>query len=107
MAIENSKQIDYVSLYKEYVRCTIADSMDWNDEKQHLLLLQEKINNYLLFIESGQIVESYPLSVGKKAMISVYSKYEYTEAAKQFLEQVKHQLEEAGYTFNYKVIEEE
>jgi hypothetical protein len=33
---------------------TIADELDWRDERAHLLALQTKLNAYFAFIESGQ-----------------------------------------------------
>ena len=103
MSLESSMQIDYISLHEEYVRCTVVDSMDWSNEGKHLLLLQEKINNYLMFIESDQIYVSYPKAVGKKIMISLYSLYPYTEKAKQFLSMVQKKLNESGYALTYQV----
>ena len=38
----------------------IADHLDWENELQHLTLLQDKINAYVSFIESGQIYSVYP-----------------------------------------------
>ena len=31
---------------------TISDHLDWEEEGEHLLLLQDKLNHYLEFIES-------------------------------------------------------
>jgi hypothetical protein len=41
------------------VALTISDHHFW-DEPLHLQLLQDKINAYLQFIESGQILDDYP-----------------------------------------------
>lgn len=38
----------------------IADHLDWENELQHLSLLQDKINAYVSFIESGKIYSVYP-----------------------------------------------
>ena len=37
----------------------LIDGMDWHDETKHLLLLQNKINNYIGYIESEQYLKSY------------------------------------------------
>nr|WP_211171156.1 DUF6572 domain-containing protein [Bacillus sp. DNRA2] len=37
----------------------IADHLDWENELQHLKLLQDKINAYISFIESGQVYSVY------------------------------------------------
>ncbi|WP_342315746.1 DUF6572 domain-containing protein [Lysobacter sp. FW306-1B-D06B] len=53
----------------------IADHLPWEsgEDEQHLLLLQEKINRYLAFIESGEMVVAFPAAVGKKATNSAAS----------------------------------
>ena len=33
------------------------NGMDWLDEKKHLLLLQEKLNSYILYIDTKQYQE--------------------------------------------------
>lgn len=33
------------------------EGMDWLDEKKHLLLLQEKLNSYILYIDTKQYQE--------------------------------------------------
>jgi hypothetical protein len=38
----------------------IYDHLDWSDEVGHLALVQDKINNYLSFLNSGQAQELYP-----------------------------------------------
>ena len=43
---------------------TISDHLDWEDEGEHLVLLQDKLNHYLEFIESGQLAEAKPSCAG-------------------------------------------
>ena len=38
----------------------LTDGMDWSDMNRHLLLLQEKLNNYKRYIDSKQYEEKYP-----------------------------------------------
>jgi hypothetical protein len=38
----------------------ISDHLDWNDEYNHLITLQDKINAYISFIETEQYKENYP-----------------------------------------------
>ncbi len=43
------------------IRLLIVDPLPWNaNEADHLFMLQEKINTYIAFIESGQIYKDYP-----------------------------------------------
>jgi|SRR5437016_2466958 len=54
---------------------TIADSWDWNDERAHLLALQAKLNAYFKFIESGQMLNSYPEAAGRNVVIDVVARF--------------------------------
>jgi hypothetical protein len=63
MSIVQGNKIDMVVTDKEKTRVAlvIADHLDWEeDESEHLVLLQDKINAYLHFIESGQLKQSRP-----------------------------------------------
>ena len=83
----------------------IIDHLDWKNEEEHLLLLQEKINMYLTFIESGQIYEDAPEREGKKIVISVSFACALTENAIKFLFTVANILDAAGYQFEYETEE--
>lgn len=49
--------------------CPISDHLDWDDELEHIHALQEKINAYLRFVESGEILGKYPQAAGKTPVI--------------------------------------
>ena len=38
----------------------ISDHLDWENEGEHLLLLQDKLNAYLGYIEAKEFQEVYP-----------------------------------------------
>jgi len=83
MAIENSLVIDAVGteVATNVVVLTILDGWDWSDEDGHLLALQGKLNGYFEFIESGQLVENYPLSAGKPVRIDIVARHPLTTRA--------------------------
>lgn len=103
MSVENTKVIDFISEKDDSVILTISDHLEWDEDNEHIFLLQEKINAYLMAIESGQLNEKYPTSVGKKVTISVVLKYEPNENGVLFLENVNDTLLNAGYDFDYSV----
>lgn len=105
MSVENLKKIDFVSEKDDKIVLTISDHLKWDEDKEHIYLLQEKINAYLMAIESGQVNKSYPLSIGKKIVVSVALKYAPNETGIVFLANVKEILLNAGYIFQYQVIE--
>jgi hypothetical protein len=105
MTVEEVKKIDFIGTDKETdnIILTISDHLQWDNE--HIYILQEKINSYLAFIETGQIYEDYPKSKGKKIVIEIIAKYPFNDEAIEFLEKVKPVVEGAGFGFNYKILE--
>lgn len=103
MSVENSKVIDFISEKDNEVVLTISDHLEWDDDNEHIYLLQEKINAYLMAIESGQVNKSYPLSKDKKIVISVALKHVPNETGISFLSKVNEVLLDAGYKFDYQI----
>jgi len=105
MNLNEVKQVDVIGEDKESgeIVLTLIDEMDWDNEYNHLMLLQEKINNYLSFVESGEILTSYPSSVNKKVSINVVMKYEPSNNGNTFLNKVKGIVVNAGIDFDCSV----
>ncbi len=88
MSITESKVIDIIVVPEgepDNVVLVITDHLEWGDKSQqgeHLLLLQEKINTYIAFIESGELLESYPPAKGKNPKIRINGLYELPEQGK-------------------------
>ena len=106
MSIVESGKIDAIGLEPSSgeVVLTISDHLDWSDTKNHLLTLQEKINNYIEFIESEQIILSYPEAIGRSVRIEIISKYQYPEEGVTFLEKVKPILDSVGVQLSRKLL---
>jgi hypothetical protein len=103
MSINQSNIIDAIGISHEgKVILTISDHHSW-DETWHLQLLQDKINAYLRFIESGQILEDYPNAEGKEVVIETVMKYQPTSEATSFLEKANEIIKSAGFGFNWKM----
>lgn len=104
MALDNTNVIDFVSVKDDSsnVWLTIADDFDWQDEKKHMYLLQEKINTYLEFIENGQFYKAYPEVKGRNISIEIYARFPIPEAGMKFLKRVDGVVTGAGYGFSYK-----
>jgi hypothetical protein len=103
MSIENSNVIDFCGIDKEgKVVLTISDHLKWEDTKQHLELLQSKINSYLRTIESGELLENYPNARDRKVVINLVMQYWPSSAGLQYLEKAITFLSSNGYDFRYK-----
>ncbi len=104
MSVENTNTIDFVSLQENRLILTISDHLEWDKKMKHIFLLQEKINAYLMALESGQVFNLYPESMDKVIVVSLVLKYEPNEVGKSFLSKVNDVLLNAGYNFEYTVL---
>ncbi len=95
MSVIEVNKIDGIGVSKNTneVVLTISDHLDWEDVEYHLLSLQEKINHYIHFVESGQIFEVYPESRNRSLKIDIVSKYEYPDLGVDFVKRVAQILE--------------
>ena len=61
MSIEITNEIDAIATEKNGTKLCLAifDSMDWTNIENHLILLQNKINAYISYIDSDQYEESF------------------------------------------------
>jgi len=89
MTVEDVDKIDFVTGERQTgdMILTISDHLDWDEnEGEHLLVLQKKLNTYLEFIESGRIYAKVPQAVGRKIVIQVMGKFPLSEEARKFFE---------------------
>lgn len=106
MSVEDKNKIDAISTNKDdVIVLTISDHLEWDKSNEHLLILQDKINSYVDFIESGQIAESYPDKIDKKIMIQIVFKYQPNVIAEEFLSTVKKIINEKGHIFDFYQLE--
>lgn len=87
----------------------ITDHLDWEDEYQNLILLQEKINAYIGFCEKHQYSQIYKDVQVEYAIFEIHFKNKPTEQCMKFLEQVQKQVQkqviEIGITLECHIIE--
>lgn len=68
MTVAQTGVVDWLGIEKVtgHVSLSVVDDLDWSDEQNHLLLLQEELNTYLAFIESGEVFERLVEEVGRR-----------------------------------------
>jgi hypothetical protein len=72
MAVDDPSSVDIISIDPQgAIILTIADHLDWSDSKAHQYTLQTKVNRYLAFIESGEILEHHPDGGSRRIVIRV------------------------------------
>ncbi len=83
---------------------TITDHIEWTEcDNEHLILLQEKLNTYLSFVESGEILQTYLDAKDRVILIDVVCKYPLNEQAKCFFNQVTAIIIDAGMKLRYRL----
>ncbi len=104
MSIEQTDVVDSIGVQQESgeVFLTITDHLDWQDgNKDHLLLLQEKVNTYLAFVESGELLETYPDAKDRGVVINIVGQYPLSDEARQFVNQASSVVSGAGMKLNF------
>ena len=101
--IEDVHKVDAISLDKETndVVLNIFDHLDWSNEKMHITALQEKIMNYIKFVESKEIEQVFPDAKGKKIKICVVAKYSVTGNALKFIASITETVTNAGLSLDH------
>jgi hypothetical protein len=90
MAVDDPNSVDIMSIDPQgAIILTIADHLDWNDSKAHQYTLQTKMNRYLEFIESGEILERHPDAGNRRIVIRVVTVAEPDADGRAFLERAQ------------------
>ncbi|WP_176040293.1 DUF6572 domain-containing protein [Burkholderia stabilis] len=106
MSILETNVVDLIGVdpSKKIVKLGISDHLEWSvPEGEHLLLLQEKINTYLNFIEGGELYQHFPNARGCRCEIELLAKYPLSPVAIDFFEKAKAVIREAGFDLSYQV----
>ena len=106
MALEKTQEIDIISANQEEgkVYLTITDTISWDADREKLMLLQDKINTYMHFIQSGKLTEVHPQTHSLKPVIALATSEQPDAQGIAFLNQVKPMMADAGVEFRWKVV---
>lgn len=100
MSIDNVNVVDGLAADQRngVLYLLLTDHLEWVQsenalsERDHLLLLQEKINAYISFIEEEQFKSKYPNLELQLAIIEIHFQYDITENCERFLQAVQSQV---------------
>jgi hypothetical protein len=107
MTIEQTASIDFASIDSDSgkIMLTISDHLLWNgDQGIHVQLLQDKLNSYLRFVESGEIRKKIPGSQGREVAINVVGKFDLSDQAKLFYDRATQAITNAGIEFKFSLM---
>lgn len=112
MTVAQSGVVDWLGIEKPtgHVSLTVVDDINWSDEQNHLLLLQEKLNTYLAFIESGEVFERLVEEVGRRVpdttpvKVVILAKFDLPPRAQAFVEHAAEAFRRAGFSLSHRVV---
>ena len=98
--------IDAMGVSDDHLELLLIDENKWIEslEEEHLLKLQEKLNNYIYFLESKQYVERYGDSFDKK-VIHITFQYSPSDNGLAFLAAVQKTLQNTDMSLKVEVPE--
>lgn len=102
MSILEENVIDSASIENGILILTISDHLKWDNE--HLFLLQEKINSYIQYIESGQVFEDFGESSYETIEIQLIYKYKPNGNYIKFLYRLEDALLKLKLQFSHETI---
>ena len=105
MSVEQTDVVDILGTDREtgHVVLTISDHLDWSDSVDHQTILQKKLNKYLAFVESGEILEQYPDAKNRPVAFRVVFQVPPDESGQAFIARARAAIESAGFTLRDEV----
>ncbi len=104
MSVEDTDKIDICRLGETgTVELFITDHLPWG-EPEHLLTLQNKLNSYLEFVESGQYRDHVEAPEDAPVRIEIVMKYAPDSEAETFLFEAGRIAGEFGVPLSYQVM---
>ena len=102
MSIEDKDKIDIVARGKDgSVRLVVTDHLPWGDDA-HLFQLQEKLNSYVAYIETGQVCELDGVTEATPVSVEVVCKFEPDETGKDFFFRAGEVMAKAGIPLRHR-----
>lgn len=106
MSVVDENKVDGIGISKdgEKLMILITDHLDWTNEYEHLIHLQNKINAYINFLETEQYKEVYPNMQFEHYCIEIHFKYEMSSNCLKFIDRVNKQLKKNHITIEAIVV---
>jgi hypothetical protein len=107
MTIEQIDMVDFVTIDRVSgdAWLTISDHLPWDTEEgHHLVLLQDKLNAYLRFIESGELTAKFPEAIGRSVGIRLVGKFHLSAQGSRLFELSKAAITKAGFKLQFSLL---
>lgn len=105
MAIDNAEVIDATAYEGKKLILQLYDHLEFDDEiiKEHMFMLQDKLNTYIWFIDSKQYEETYPNASLSVYEIQIKFKYQPSDFSIEYLNHVNNKLGSMNITVMFEV----
>ena len=102
MSVVDRNVVDFGHEDDDKVTICISDHIPWEADilKAHLEVLQDKVNDYLDYIESGQIYDDFG-GKGKAANIKVLFCHDPSDEAVNYINKIKETVAENNVLFEW------
>lgn len=107
MSILQTNVIDFISIdsNRRELVLTISDHLDWEiGQEEHLWLLQEKINRYVAYLESGEVLEKFPDARERRVRIAIVGAFHLSALAEEFFKAASQVLAGADLRLSHEVV---
>lgn len=97
------EKIDMVALDKEnnVVNLLILDYDEWDDPREHIDRLQDKILYYVSYVDSGRLNRDYPNVIGLDILTKIIFKHPISEQGVSYLKDVQDVLEDKDFSLAF------
>jgi hypothetical protein len=105
MSLDQTKVIDAIGMEIDgTVVLSIIDGWDWSEPADHLAALQDKLNTYFGFIETGQLLVEDPGAANHPVRIELVSRLPVPREATELIEQGRLVAAEIGVQVSQRVV---
>ena len=107
MAVDQTDVIDFVTIDRASgdLWLTISDHLPWDEnETSHLEILQSKLNAYLRFIESGEVLTTVPEAKGKTIVINLVGRFPLSKMAESFIAKASATIKDSGFRLQFELL---
>lgn len=104
MALAEPEKIDFIGISPDGLCVlTLADDTDWADPERHVAELRAKLENYVGFIQSGEIERAYPEGKDRGPKIVVALRSAPPPTGVEFFTLAKQTITALGIEFSWQV----
>lgn len=107
MSLLDVDSIDYVGVNNLFKRVYVGifDDLNWDDEAKHFALLTKKIDRYMQYIRSGQLLTAYPAVRGYPVIFEYVAMRPMTRSAETFWKSRENIIRASGFDVRCRTVD--